>query len=887
MRIVGFLQVRNELRSGHLERFLAANAPLLDRLYVYDDGSDDGTADFLEERDAVVIRGTRPQFGREQYNRRSLLRRVLEDIDQDDFILWLDADEVLYASRPELEQVCHRLLSEGYDAATLPHINLWRSPDFLRSDDGFDALKPVRIWRNNGQLAFDPSPGLHRPMYPDGLGAILDAHGPAVVHYGFASDAWILAKHGTYYRHWQAGFRLINEVGRILQPLQTRAAVLGSRFEELHPDTAAAEPNVRSAADWFLTAEREIREIKAPDTPVLTIVCLIYASVQWAEFAYAEILRAARELPRGDVEVLFVANDATDEVLDFLASNQIPHVSVSKRAHPDEWFINGVYRAYNAGAEHARGDYVLFVNSDMCYAPGAIGNLMQRADSDLLLASRLVEQGVMQTGTHGLERSFGASPKRLRRRDFYRYAREIADERTEAGGLFMPLLVDRRVFLDLGGYPEGNVTPDSLDAYVESGAEPRIATKGEELIPGDAAFIARAAHHGVHHATAFDSIVYHFQAGEMRTSGRLQSATRSGFAIANDQLIGINGEEVLWGALADRLADAGYCVTRISAEGGLGMLRYWRTVRTALRTARPRVLFANATYVIPQRTDSRYVVLRQDHPSRSWLQFLQNTALRWSDHVVANDADFVASRRTHATWLPVPLSDCWVAAPTREPVAGSDPMGRPTAIFIGAFNETKGWNDVRSLIESRDDIHWVVVSKYANDEHGLPGDVGPNWEVHRQLEQTTLRSLMEKATFLISNAPYETQCLVALEAAACDVPVLMRPTGLIASLAPEDRNRFGVITDDISEGIDQLLDRIQADSTLGPREVLEDLGFVGERAITRWVGFFEEQLRESFIDDTELPPVISFIDRLFNYAGLRVRQTNRNLRRRVLALVRS
>ena len=46
--ITGFLQIRNELSSGHLKRFVELNCGLFDHLAVLDDGSDDGSENFIK-----------------------------------------------------------------------------------------------------------------------------------------------------------------------------------------------------------------------------------------------------------------------------------------------------------------------------------------------------------------------------------------------------------------------------------------------------------------------------------------------------------------------------------------------------------------------------------------------------------------------------------------------------------------------------------------------------------------------------------------------------------------------------------------------------------------------------------------------------------------------
>ena len=87
-----------------------------------------------------MLRGTRRQFGREQFNRRELLNRILEDIETGDFIFWLDADEVVYASRAEIEEICDALNSQGYDGAELPHTG---SKDF---DLSMSQAAPWMTW---------------------------------------------------------------------------------------------------------------------------------------------------------------------------------------------------------------------------------------------------------------------------------------------------------------------------------------------------------------------------------------------------------------------------------------------------------------------------------------------------------------------------------------------------------------------------------------------------------------------------------------------------------------------------------------------------------------------------------------------------------------------
>lgn len=62
MDIIGFLQVRNEVSTGHLNRFIQYNLELFDKLYVYDDASTDGTAEILSKHATVLVRLVEKSF---------------------------------------------------------------------------------------------------------------------------------------------------------------------------------------------------------------------------------------------------------------------------------------------------------------------------------------------------------------------------------------------------------------------------------------------------------------------------------------------------------------------------------------------------------------------------------------------------------------------------------------------------------------------------------------------------------------------------------------------------------------------------------------------------------------------------------------------------------
>jgi len=880
-KIIGFLQVRNEVASGHLDRFIQQNVPLFDHLVVYDDASDDGTAERIEPYCDVLVRGTMPLFGDELRSRQLLLDSSRHLVADQDFYLWLDADEVVYSTKQELVEICQRLCVEKFDGARLPHVNLWRSDFYYRTDDYYDDLYPVRLWRAGANLSFPLKSGLHNEMHPLGMNSIERLTMPSVVHYGFASNQLLEDKFALYQSYGQRGrnlYRLISEEGRTLERLDTRTDRLGDRFDPTIGATAE-EPEIRNQISWLLGAAKSSERRQRKTKPIVTLISLIYCSVEWLEFEYAELLKVAKYFSEGSIEILFVANNPTPDVLSFLQENLIPHVVAETQQTPDEWFINYVYRGYNEGVKAAQGEYVFLTNSDMAYAPGCLQSLLRDAAPNRLLTSRLVELGRLQTGQYGIEKDFGAVPSRFRRRQFESYATEIRDSQQAEGGLFMPLLVSKETFLELGGYPEGNLSLDSLNGYLETGVVSTYALPGEECIPGDTAFFQRAKLAGVKHHTLFDSISYHFQAGERTSESKKGRIRPSGIAIVNDRIDGVNNELVLWRQLAKRLSALGIRAQTIGAPKTEVRFAFWRFAMRQLRRLEtpPRIVFANATFTYPYFGPWRRVLMRQDAPEGKrlpdrWLQYWQRMNTRTCHHLISNDPSFAAGFRMGiAEWMSVPLSPLW----EEEPPHYEEDPSRPIGLFVGAFAPVKGWDEIKEFIVQNPGIHWNLVSKYADDPHGLPVSDSSNWTLHRNLAQIDIRRLMRESTFLVVNSPYETQCLVALEAASQNLPVLTTPTGMLGSLEVGIAQNFGEVDSYPLTKIPELLERIRVDPTLRPREALNDLGVLGEKAWATWDKMFEEQLRLSFRDTTDPGFILSFVDRLRGALTLKSRQVYR------------
>ncbi|HQD91374.1 MAG TPA: glycosyltransferase family 2 protein [Syntrophomonadaceae bacterium] len=498
--IVCICQVYNELSKGNLERFVKYVKPLVNALVVYDDGSTDGSYEYMLQQTPYVIRGIKNDFVNERSHKQRLLEEALKL--SPDFILWLDADEVLTAHAAEyLQALCAMCEEEQVDGVVFHEINLWRSNNWRRVDSLYDAGWFVRLWRVTPGMRYEETlPGLHQRPYPDNIKRIQWTDAVKVLHYGFSTKQRLAHKYLTYQAHGQRGYemldRLISEEQLVLEKVPRSLFPPGLYQDDEKPVPLTWEESLAYVEEYRSEVFR----------PHFSIICLIYKSVKWLKFVYEQVLKYTE---MDDKEFFFVANDATEEVLAYLRQNNIPHYEFHNSPEQQaEWYVNRVYRAYNYAAAKARGDFLVFINSDMAFSPGWFDNLWKAYNGSNCVASRLVESGKLPSGQYGISSNFGLDPDAYQEDQFLEYAASIAEPRVENGGLYMPLLIRKEHFEMAGGYPEGQVLLGS-DIY-----EPVIVKWGEPCIPGDIVLVRKLKHRGIIHQTAFDSIVYHFQWGE-------------------------------------------------------------------------------------------------------------------------------------------------------------------------------------------------------------------------------------------------------------------------------------------------------------------------------------------------------------------------------------
>lgn len=157
MRLLALLAVRNDLRW--LPGFFESVGPQVDAIITLDDGSTDGSAEYLDTRNEVVdlIRVPSDRTRWEEIgNYRQLVRAAARH--GGDWVVSLDADErVEREFRARLERILTRRQA-GVEAYAVHLRELWDSPTQYRTDGIWGLKAPLRIFRLGAGNLFEDKP---------------------------------------------------------------------------------------------------------------------------------------------------------------------------------------------------------------------------------------------------------------------------------------------------------------------------------------------------------------------------------------------------------------------------------------------------------------------------------------------------------------------------------------------------------------------------------------------------------------------------------------------------------------------------------------------------------------------------------------------------------
>lgn len=798
------------MEKGNIERFFKYIKPLVDKIIIYDDCSTDGSYEYSLNNADKVIRGGNNNFSEEVKHKSLLLSAALEE--KADFIVCIDADELLSCTKDQLIALCEECAKNKYDGVSMKEINLWRSSTWKRTDSLYDEGWFTKIWKVKKDLSYKNKPGLHQSLAPNGIDEVLKTEKVSIIHYGFYDEKNIAYKYLTYKKHGQRGYVMLD---RIISEDRLETEKVDKEYipNELYINDEK-KPNKLALADSIHYIYNYREKITRPK---YSIACLIYKSVDWLKFVYEQVLKYT---DLSDKEFYFVANDANDEVIKYLTENHLPHyIFNNTEEHKKEWYINNVYRAWNYAAEQAKGDFIIFINSDMAFSNNWSENLIDKYDGKNCIASRLVESGKLTPGKYGIKKNFGTEIDNYKEQDFQLYQNKIKRDAINEGGLFMPLLIKKKDFIGVGGYPEGNA---KIGSNIHS---PKIARLGEPQISGDKILMDKLALRGIKHKTSFQSVVYHFQCGEMDSKNENKKEDSTSIAVINDLTGGIMGEKVFWNFILENILGS-YPLDFKALHSR--QKKFKKDCQNILKEKNTKIIIQNASF-IEKISDEIYTIafLQDDLRAMGKKSIQQEINLKNSDKIVTNSINTAASYSEYdCEIIPVGVdSNLFYPQKNKEYLKEKNLLktNKKIGIFVGDFSEVKGWSEIKKIIECHKEIFWILVTK--KQEKYERNDV----IVFNQINQLLLSELLNCADFFILGSPIETQCLAAIEAGLCNIPIVMHKTGIFGDISEDELNKIGYFGDDLEIGIKEISEKI-----FYPRETLIKYGVTVEASMDKW-----------------------------------------------------
>ena len=269
--------------------------------------------------------------------------------------------------------------------------------------------------------------------------------------------------------------------------------------------------------------------------------------------------------------------------------------------------------------------------------------------------------------------------------------------------------------------------------------------------------------------------------------------------LVNDFLFGMLGEKkVLWNYMLDGIRNLVPVDTKIMQDNNQynNNLSFEENVANYIRNNYQdcKLIIQNGSYFNLIPINIKKIILIQDNLRKMNIKSpIQENNFRNADIVVSNSNE-VDNYYNERRCIQIPLgvdSDFFKIIP-RENL--SLPIDRKIGIFVGSFTEVKGWSLMKKIIERHSEIFWILVTKHENENYS-----SNNSKVYKKIDQELLVKLLNYSDFFILPSPSETQCLAAIEANLCNIPVIMHNTGYITNLTEEEKSMIGVVTNDFNE----------------------------------------------------------------------------------------
>lgn len=379
-RIICIAQIYNELEKGNLKRFVKYLKPLVDDIIVYDDGSTDGSYEYIQKITPYVIRGGKNDFQNEIAHKQLLLEKAKKL--GAGFILWLDADEVLtQTTRDELQQLCQKMVKKNIDGLSMHEINIWRSKTWQRLDSLYNIGWFVRLWKITPQTKFSSNKkGLHQENYPPNLKKIEKTNKISVLHYGFSTEKNLAYKYLTYKFYGQRGYdmldRLISEEKLQLKKISEKLFPEGLYIKgEPKPQKMSFMESLTFVERYknnFLKQQKHRFKTNIKKFPLVTIITPTFNRADLLGETMESVL--SQDYP--NVEYIVIddgSDDNTDNVVKEFKKKKYPG---KKLVYIKQKNI-GETKAVNRGLSLAKGKYIAIVNSDDPLVPGSISEIVE------------------------------------------------------------------------------------------------------------------------------------------------------------------------------------------------------------------------------------------------------------------------------------------------------------------------------------------------------------------------------------------------------------------------------------------------------------------------------------------------------------------------------
>lgn len=166
--------------------------------------------------------------------------------------------------------------------------------------------------------------------------------------------------------------------------------------------------------------------------------------------------------------------------------------------YPEAYYLERVYRCWNYCVRSSAADYVCLVNSDNAFYGEWKAPLIALLDGKTLPCSKIVEPLLLGENAEVVQILFDKlllDPEHFNWDVWNGIASTVWEKgKVKDGGMYMPSILHRASFLEVGGFPEGNVDGVSADTI--------LFEKLKEL--------------GFRHVTCYESVVFNFLEGEMR-----------------------------------------------------------------------------------------------------------------------------------------------------------------------------------------------------------------------------------------------------------------------------------------------------------------------------------------------------------------------------------